>query len=191
MAKFSARDPEDSFSSRRRRSGKKASEQSTSVAAQHKRTAIGKRKPIQRTVQRRNSQLTFVYVGNVSPPVNYRTSESSTDSPEKLRSDVQNADLAELFQWCGKIINIDIRCGFGTGGVPSDDGAIVYATVLFRKVKATARAISMNGHTLLGKKIIVSWCIKAVITIVTHELFHLSYVAGLPKLSRYAGGPGG
>ncbi|KAI0254277.1 hypothetical protein BJV78DRAFT_1359606 [Lactifluus subvellereus] len=137
MAVYSARpsSAESLLPRRRKRSGRKGIKQSLPTFAHHKPT--GEAKPTPGTATLRRSQLTFVYVGN-------------------LRSDVQNADLEKVFSQIGKITQIDIRCGFGTGGVPTIGGTTVYATVLFSKVKAATRALVMDGHTLLGNKIVVS-----------------------------------
>jgi hypothetical protein len=66
MAKFSARaSAEPSPRHRKRTSKKKAAAQCASAAAHHKRTV--KLKPRRREEKSSESQLTFVYVGNVSP----------------------------------------------------------------------------------------------------------------------------
>ena len=69
---------------------------------------------------------------------------------------------------------IDIRCGFGNV-VPSKYGSPVYATVIFKGVGGAVKAMDKNGHTLLGKKIIVSRDNLLVL-----PLSLMSYLAGLP-----------
>jgi hypothetical protein len=82
------------------------------------------------------------------------------------------------------VTKIDIRCGFGNV-VPSKFG-IVYATVVFKGVGGATKAMDKNGHTFLGKNIIVSRD-----NVLGLPLLLMSYLAGLPQLSRYAGGQRG
>ncbi|KAH9978069.1 hypothetical protein BGW80DRAFT_792123 [Lactifluus volemus] len=135
---------------RRKRRSKKPAAKYTPAAVHAPAVAIAvanrkhtsKRTRTKTTVKPHGSLLAFVYVGN-------------------LRADVQNADLERLFKpeddqdEESRVTKIDIRCGFGNV-VPSKCGTPVYATVVFRGVGGATKAMDKNGHTLLGKKIIVS-----------------------------------
>jgi hypothetical protein len=186
MAKFSAR-PEP----RRKRRSKKPAAKYTPAAVHAPAVAIAvanrkhtsKRTRTKTTVKPHGSLLAFVYVGNVSLRRTIRFFQGSTDSfpfREKLRADVQNADLERLFKpeddqdEESRVTKIDIRCGFGNV-VPSKCGTPVYATVVFRGVGGATKAMDKNGHTLLGKKIIVSRD-----NLLMLPLPLMSYLAGLP-----------
>ncbi|KAF8271770.1 hypothetical protein EI94DRAFT_1784087 [Lactarius quietus] len=136
MARFSAKTSSmDTCPRRFNRQRRKGPSRSSSMLSHHRFST--KVRPT-RMVTPQRSRLTFVYVGNLS-------------------SDVNNADLQELFGLSGTVTKIDIRCGFGAGAVPgSSRGHTVYATVLFASVEEATKALSMNGRTVLGRKIIVS-----------------------------------
>ncbi|KAI9429499.1 hypothetical protein H4582DRAFT_2027774 [Lactarius indigo] len=136
MARFSAKTSSmDTCPRRHTRPRRRAPKRSSSTLSRH--SVLGNARPT-RTVTPRRSQLTFIYVGNLS-------------------SDVTNAELEKLFGSSGKITKIDIRCGFGAGAVPGRTrNHTVYATILFDSVEAATRALAMNGRTVLDRKIIAS-----------------------------------
>ncbi|KAI0301819.1 hypothetical protein B0F90DRAFT_1715619 [Multifurca ochricompacta] len=127
MARFSARPSSmDRYSRHHSRLGKKAPKRFSSTPAHHK--PSHRERPTPGTATFKRSQLTFVYAGN-------------------LGLDVKNADLAKFFESSGKVNKIDIRCGIRSH--------TVYATVLFASVEAATRALALNGHTMLGRKMVV------------------------------------
>jgi hypothetical protein len=60
-----------------------------------------------------------------------------------------------VFSTRGTVTSIDIRCCSGSVVPSGARGATVYATVLFANVEDATHALSLNGDTLLGERIVV------------------------------------
>ncbi|KAN0124536.1 hypothetical protein V8E52_002185 [Russula decolorans] len=131
MARFTARSSSTEERPRSRAAGKRPMRPPSSLSRY---TASSTMKP---TTLSLRSPLSFVYVGN-------------------LRSDVRNKDLERLFEPCGQVIKIDIRCCSGSAVPSIANPNTVYATVLFVSLDGATKALFKHGMTLLGKRIVVA-----------------------------------
>jgi len=68
----------------------------------------------------------------------------------------------------GKVTRIDVRCCSGSVVPSRARGSTVYATVLFASVDDATHALSLNGNSLLGKKIVVRSWQRGSIVVITH-----------------------
>ncbi|KAG6872801.1 hypothetical protein C0995_006530 [Termitomyces sp. Mi166 len=76
-----------------------------------------------------------------------------------LRSTIKASKLRELFAPCGEIIDIVVRCSFGSIVTtnPEDDSTdLWYASITFSGVSAAKHALSLTGTELDGRKIVVT-----------------------------------
>ncbi|KAG5343066.1 hypothetical protein J132_08528 [Termitomyces sp. J132] len=74
-----------------------------------------------------------------------------------LRSNITALKLRELFAPCGEILDIIIRCSFGSIVATEDDSSdLWYASVTFTGLSAAKQALSLTGTELDGRKIVVT-----------------------------------